>query len=443
MKRKSTRSKIKRLEDQEIMLKKIMVLALVLMVVLPLFAGVTSASDSSVTFVEIGRNYDDHPLMKPAAIQARITPGSVVQLEYQQLGFEKPPLLINAQIEGNIATAVIPVEHTTQPGIVYRWIIKQNGRTTYSDYATLPIIDASGDPVGGTGDWKAHDIERHGGLLPSGASVPAGGGGWPHGLSASSAPITSKLMELRYLNYTPGIHTGVDFGITEKDVLAMENGTIHQVGYDANGWGNYVVIRHDGYTYYSHYAHLKSVSVQVGQSISQGTKVGVSGNTGNSGGYHLDTGFDYYESGKRIILYPFRYFMPSSSSYNSNRDFDFIQTPVRIYDSTYGTKVEVNVYPIGTSGGTTSVYIVYKPWGSSSWTTGTMTKSSSNSQIWYYWFDPALDGQTVDYYIKVMRSNTGSMYVTRPARYESADPGIYYQAKITKGSINSLSKEEQ
>ena len=50
--------------------------------------------------------------------------------------------------------------------------------------------------------------------------------------------------------------------------------------------GNYVMIDH-GYGVYSGYAHLSQIHVTRGQTIVKGQVVGMSGNTGRSGGAHL------------------------------------------------------------------------------------------------------------------------------------------------------------
>ena len=50
--------------------------------------------------------------------------------------------------------------------------------------------------------------------------------------------------------------------------------------------GNYVLVDH-GYGIYSGYAHLSQIHVTSGQSITKGQIVGMSGNTGRSGGAHL------------------------------------------------------------------------------------------------------------------------------------------------------------
>jgi murein DD-endopeptidase MepM/ murein hydrolase activator NlpD len=69
--------------------------------------------------------------------------------------------------------------------------------------------------------------------------------------------------------------------------LAAAGGTV--IVAKASGWnggyGNYVVIKHKNTQ--TLYAHLSSVSVGVGETVSVGQGVGIIGNTGKSTGTHL------------------------------------------------------------------------------------------------------------------------------------------------------------
>ncbi len=86
--------------------------------------------------------------------------------------------------------------------------------------------------------------------------------------------------------WSSGYHTGVDFiASSGTTVKAVGAGTVVSAGW-AGAYGNEVVIRHaDGK--YSQYAHLSSLSVSSGQSVTAGQSIGLSGSTGNSTGPHL------------------------------------------------------------------------------------------------------------------------------------------------------------
>ena len=90
-------------------------------------------------------------------------------------------------------------------------------------------------------------------------------------------------------------HKGIDIGFLTKDganlpVYAWKSGTVVATGTDSAG-GVYVVLRHDhdDYTWISRYWHFKkgSVVVKKGQTVTQGQKLGIRGNTGISSGVHL------------------------------------------------------------------------------------------------------------------------------------------------------------
>ena len=87
-------------------------------------------------------------------------------------------------------------------------------------------------------------------------------------------------------------HKGIDIAgggqnISGANACAAKGGTVikAKLGYNG-GYGNYVQIDH-GNGLNTLYAHLQSVSVSVGQTVSTGTVVGKIGSTGNSTGPHL------------------------------------------------------------------------------------------------------------------------------------------------------------
>jgi murein DD-endopeptidase MepM/ murein hydrolase activator NlpD len=56
-------------------------------------------------------------------------------------------------------------------------------------------------------------------------------------------------------------------------------------GWNNQGYGNLVIVENASYRTY--YAHLSSIPVSVGDLVTAGTSIGLSGNTGNSTGPHL------------------------------------------------------------------------------------------------------------------------------------------------------------
>jgi hypothetical protein len=116
----------------------------------------------------------------------------------------------------------------------------------------------------------------------------------------------------------PKGHKGIDYALPlGTPVLAAADGIVEKAGVDNTGYGNVIIIRHlwtDGTVY----AHLRNWSVQVGQKVKAGEKIGNSGNSGNSTGAHLH--FEYrtkYDNYKTAID-PTPYFtepeLPASNS---------------------------------------------------------------------------------------------------------------------------------
>ncbi|MEU7239774.1 M23 family metallopeptidase [Streptomyces sparsogenes] len=86
-------------------------------------------------------------------------------------------------------------------------------------------------------------------------------------------------------------HSGQDFVVPSgTSVRAVHGGVVVKAGGNGAGdgpaYGNAIVIKHDDNTY-SQYAHLSQVKVWVGQTVTTGQEIGLSGNTGNTTGPHL------------------------------------------------------------------------------------------------------------------------------------------------------------
>ncbi|GAA3876341.1 M23 family metallopeptidase [Streptomyces sedi] len=86
--------------------------------------------------------------------------------------------------------------------------------------------------------------------------------------------------------WSSGYHTGADFPVsTGTPVVSVSDGEVVTAG-SGGSYGTEVVVRHDD-GHYSQYAHLSSLSVSAGQTVTAGDQLGLSGATGNVTGPHL------------------------------------------------------------------------------------------------------------------------------------------------------------
>ncbi len=93
------------------------------------------------------------------------------------------------------------------------------------------------------------------------------------------------------------MHTGIDIGgYTGNPVVASESGTVIRAGW-YGGYGKCVDISH-GEGVITRYAHLNTINVDVGQSVSRGEFIGRVGSTGYATGPHLH--FEVIVNGQRM-----------------------------------------------------------------------------------------------------------------------------------------------
>lgn len=121
------------------------------------------------------------------------------------------------------------------------------------------------------------------------------------------APLDYYRISSRFTNnrYHPVLkryraHHGVDYAApTGTPVYAIGSGKVIDKGFQANGGGNYVKIRHNS-TYTTTYMHLSRFAkgLKVGDAVAQKEVIGYVGSTGLSTGPHLD--FRVYENGKPV-----------------------------------------------------------------------------------------------------------------------------------------------
>jgi murein DD-endopeptidase MepM/ murein hydrolase activator NlpD len=102
---------------------------------------------------------------------------------------------------------------------------------------------------------------------------------------SSSVPHMKPIDGVLTQEFSKG-HIGIDTGIKSgTPVKSTMDGKVAFAGWNVEGYGNLVVVENGEYKTY--YAHLSDFSVKEGDIISAGTKIGLSGNTGNSTGPHL------------------------------------------------------------------------------------------------------------------------------------------------------------
>jgi|SRR5690625_3095352 len=142
-------------------------------------------------------------------------------------------------------------------------------------------MEAASNPIGSNSGGSSNS--------GSGAAV-AGDGvlGWPTQGGYISSHMGSR---------GGRTHKGIDIARTDRStsppIFAADGGTVASAGY-SGAYGNKVVINHSN-GMKTLYAHLSSINVSAGQSVSKGTKIGVMGTTGRSTGIHLH--FEVYTNG--------------------------------------------------------------------------------------------------------------------------------------------------
>ena len=231
------------------------------------------------------------------ATKFNITPHSVLWANFDQLNDN--PHLISVDMKLQIP----PID-----GVIYEWQTGDTIQAIAGEYKADPdeIINWPGNYIdltdpqieegkqimipGGKREfkqWLIPTIPRgNAGVSPSlyggGActgsfegSYGSGGFIWPTGNHTLSGN-----------DYWDG-HLGIDIAApTGSQISAADSGVVVFAGWANFGYGNTVMIDH-GNGYQSLYAHLNSISISCGRSVSQGTTIGFAGSTGNSTGSHL------------------------------------------------------------------------------------------------------------------------------------------------------------
>lgn len=92
-------------------------------------------------------------------------------------------------------------------------------------------------------------------------------------------------------------HNGIDLVANYENVYSVLDGIVTETGWDINGGGNYIKIKHFN-RFETAYLHLSEIYYRVGEYVKAGFIIAKSGNSGNSTGPHLH--FSVKEFGQSI-----------------------------------------------------------------------------------------------------------------------------------------------
>lgn len=100
-------------------------------------------------------------------------------------------------------------------------------------------------------------------------------------------PTTSRIITSNFGSRWGRMHKGLDIKVYIGDTIrAAFDGKVRIVRYEANGYGNYVVIRHHN-GLETIYGHMSKHLVGENEAVHAGDPIGLGGNTGRSTGSHL------------------------------------------------------------------------------------------------------------------------------------------------------------
>jgi murein DD-endopeptidase MepM/ murein hydrolase activator NlpD len=106
-------------------------------------------------------------------------------------------------------------------------------------------------------------------------------------LRGFAMPTSSRVITSQFGHRWGRMHKGLDIKVYIGDTIrAAFDGKIRVVNYEGDGYGNYVVIRHNN-GLETIYGHMSKHLVREDQMVHAGDPIGLGGNTGRSTGSHL------------------------------------------------------------------------------------------------------------------------------------------------------------
>lgn len=117
-----------------------------------------------------------------------------------------------------------------------------------------------------------------------------------------SYPATGTVTATFYDSRSFGYHSAVDIANDRgTNILATRGGTVNTVGWDGDGYRNYIIIDH-GSGLQTLYGHLYDVFLSEGESVYWDQHIGDMGSTGNSTGPHVH--YEIRSGGSRQYVPP-------------------------------------------------------------------------------------------------------------------------------------------
>lgn len=265
--------------------------------ILAIISKSDSFSDMLTAMDDVGEIMESDRQLEDAYIAARENTESV-KADYEDTRAELEEL--KAQLKAEQEELEKDIEEAIQ-------IILDLENDLENRQAEYDAIMAAEDAANATIDKLVAELEAQRAAEAAAAAAAAGGSNGGGSANASGSflwPVASYVyvssrfgLRVHPITGKTKSHTGIDIASNQGTaVYASDGGTVTLAGWNG-GYGNCIMIDH-GNGYVTLYGHLSSISVSVGQTVSQGATIGAVGSTGNSTGPHLH--FEVLKNGTRI-----------------------------------------------------------------------------------------------------------------------------------------------
>ena len=267
--------------------------------ILAIISKSDSFSDMLTAMDDVGEIMESDRQLEDAYIAARENTESV-KADYEDTRSELEDL--KAQLKAEQEELEKDIEEAIQ-------IILDLENDLENRQAEYDAIMAAEDAANATIDKLVAELEAQRAAEAAAAAAAGGGGSGGGGGNANATgsflwPVASYVyvssrfgLRVHPITGEKKSHTGIDIASNQGTaVYASDGGGVTLAGWNG-GYGNCIMIDH-GNGYVTLYGHLSSISVSVGQTVSQGATIGAVGSTGNSTGPHLH--FEVLKNGTRI-----------------------------------------------------------------------------------------------------------------------------------------------